>query len=70
MPPVSSDKSRAAGGSDSPQKEVEEQDAVIGSSVCIKKESPSTEDWEGGGFVTESRHRWKELERLKEPSWR
>ena len=65
MPPVSSDKSRAAG-----EGEVAEQDAVIGSSVHIKEEDPATEDWEGGGFVTESRHRWKELERLKEPSWR
>ena len=65
MPPVSSGKSRAAG-----EGEVAEQDAVIGSSVHIKEEDPVTEDWEGGGFVSESRHRWKELERLKEPSWR
>ena len=70
MPPVSSDKSRAAGGGDSPHMEVAEQDAVIGSSVHIKEEDPAIEDWEGGGFVSESRHRWKELERLKEPSWR
>ena len=69
MPPVTSDKSRAAGRGDFPPEESGTQDAVIGSSVCIKEETPSTEDW-GGGFVTESRHRWKELERLKEPSWR
>ena len=70
MPPVSSDESRAAAGGDSPKRKVEEQDAVIGSSVHIKEEDPATEDWEGGGFVSERRHRWKELERLKEPSWR
>ena len=43
------------------------QNVGVGSSVCIKEEAPFTEDWEGGEFVNK---RWKELERLKEPSWR
>jgi len=67
MPPVTGNS--AARGGDSPQREppVEGSDAGVGSSVSIKEEAPFTEDWEGGEF---GRKRWKELERLKEPSWR
>ena len=71
MPPVTRDSAARGGDSsqrDTPVEESGTQNVGVGSSVCIKEEeAPFTEDWEGGEFVNK---RWKELERLKEPSWR
>lgn len=71
MPPVTGDSAARGGGSPQREAPVEEsgtQNVGVDSSVCIKEEAPFTEeDWEGGEFVNK---RWKELERLKEPSWR